>query len=110
MTNHPRSSKADAAVDRPAPDMPTRKRYSAITPHCATSTACLRPTGPHGEPPGAGLATLEDHDAQARHRPLELEVDRTAEELERRFGLVHPDEEHPELGEGVEVSREWTMG
>ena len=30
MTNQPRSSNVAAAVERPAPDMPTRNRYSAI--------------------------------------------------------------------------------
>ena len=94
MTNQPRSSKVAAAVDLPAPDKPTRIRYSAIV-------SIL---------PSARSQTFKAQQQQSRDGGLELEIDRTLEERQGRYRLFKACEHAAEGGDRVYVPRKGAVG
>src|ERR1039457_2493744 len=95
MTNQPRSSNVAAAVERPAPDIPTRIRYSAIgsifpsARRVAAQSEAATTAGSRTRARDRSVVALSSHlrgawplkakQQQPRDRGLELEIDRALE-------------------------------
>src|SRR5438270_5999354 len=92
MTNHPRSSKVLAALDRPAPDSPVISRNSVVIAGSRLPT---------------GLPRLEEQQAGDRRRLRVLLG--LGQETRCRRGLLHALDDEPAGDHGVDVAGQRTV-